>query len=74
MHNKTLEHIGAFFGVVGALLIAMNIPESKYGFLLFMVSSTAFMLMGYKQQMYSFLASQVVFTMINLIGIYNWFI
>ena len=37
--NKTFEMIGAICGVAGAVLVSLNISQSKYGFVLFLISS-----------------------------------
>jgi hypothetical protein len=31
--------VGAIFGVAGAVLVSLNISQSKYGFVLFLISS-----------------------------------
>jgi nicotinamide riboside transporter PnuC len=72
--NKILEQVGAVTGILGAILIAMNFEYSKWGFVLFLFSSGALALMGYRKKMYSFLVMQLFFQCINVIGIYNWFI
>jgi nicotinamide riboside transporter PnuC len=40
--NKTFEMIGTVCGVAGAVLVSLNIPQSKYGFVLFLISSILF--------------------------------
>ena len=50
--NKIFEMIGAICGVSGAVLVSLNIPQSKYGFVLFLISSILYTIR------YSFLAKK----------------
>ena len=34
-----MDKLGSFFGIVGAILVAINIPESKYGFVILLFSA-----------------------------------
>ncbi|MBF0186255.1 MAG: nicotinamide mononucleotide transporter [Magnetococcales bacterium] len=67
-----LKWIGTVTGVTGALLVAMNIPQSGYGFLLFLVSSTSWFIAAYRMREISLMILQAVFTVINLIGVWRW--
>lgn len=71
-HSKLLEFIGALTGVAGAILLALNIPESGYGFLFFLVSSTALSIFAVQEKLRYLLMMQVVFTVINAVGVYRW--
>jgi nicotinamide riboside transporter PnuC len=73
MLDKTLEIIGSISGVLGAVLIASNTDATKYGFILFTISSAAFAWMGWRKGMYPFFTTQMIFQAINVIGIYRWF-
>lgn len=70
--NKALEYIGATAGVVGALLISLNIPESKYGFLIFLISSLSLTVFSYREKLKALMTMQVVFIAINSFGVYRW--
>jgi hypothetical protein len=69
---SALKWLGTAAGIAGALWIALNLPSSGWGFLLFLLSSmswgTAALLMGES----SLLLLQGVFTVINLLGIWRW--
>ena len=66
--------IGTIFGVVGAALIALNIAVSGWGFVLFLVSSVSWTVAGVMMRENSLILLNVVFTAINLLGIYRWLI
>ncbi|MBF0097138.1 MAG: hypothetical protein HQM04_10800 [Magnetococcales bacterium] len=67
-----LKWIGTATGVLGALLVALHIPQSGYGFLLFLVSSTSWFVAAYRMREFSLMFLQGVFTVINLIGVWRW--
>ncbi|MBF0098234.1 MAG: nicotinamide mononucleotide transporter [Magnetococcales bacterium] len=68
----SLKWIGTVTGVAGALLVAMNIPQSGYGFLLFLLSSVSWFIAAYRMHEISLMILQAVFTVINLIGVWRW--
>ena len=65
---------GTIFGVIGAALIAMNLPISGWGFVLFLVSSISWTVAGVRMRENSLVLLNVVFTAINLLGVYRWLI
>jgi len=71
--NKLFEMIGAICGVAGAVLVSLNIPQSKYGFVLFLVSSILLGVVSWQRKMRYLLTMQIVFLGINVIGIVRWF-
>ena len=71
--NKTFEMIGAICGVSGAVLVSFNIPQSKYGFVLFLISSILLGIVSWQRKMQYLLTMQMVFLGINIIGIVQWF-
>ena len=71
--NKLFEMIGAVCGVAGAVLVSLNIPQSKYGFVLFLVSSILLGVVSWQRKMRYLLTMQIVFLGINVIGIVRWF-
>jgi nicotinamide riboside transporter PnuC len=72
--NKLLEQVGAVTGILGAILIAANFEYSKWGFVVFIISTTCLAWLGYRKKMYSFFGMQLFFQVINCVGIYRWFI
>jgi len=71
--NKLFEMIGAVCGVAGAVLVSLNIPQSKYGFVLFLVSSILLGVVSWQRKMRYLLTMQMVFLGINVVGIVRWF-
>jgi len=71
--NKLFEMIGAICGVAGAVLVSLNIPESKYGFVLFLISSILLGIVSWQRKMQYLLSMQIVFLGINVIGVFRWF-
>ena len=58
--------------IVGSLLIALNIPVSKWGYLLFLLSSMSGIYVGTKTRKSLTIMNQY-FTIVNVIGVYRWF-
>jgi nicotinamide riboside transporter PnuC len=71
--NKLFEMIGAICGVAGAVLVSLNIPESKYGFALFLISSILLGIVSWQRKMQYLLSMQIVFLGINVVGVFRWF-
>ena len=67
-----LKWIGTVTGVVGALIVAMNMPWSGYGFILFTIPSMTWGMVAWKMREHSLLVLQTVFLCINLMGIWRW--
>ena len=64
--------LGTIAGVVGAMLIALNIGQVGMGFILFTVSSTLWLIAGWMHREMSLVVLQGVFLVIDIVGIYNW--
>jgi nicotinamide riboside transporter PnuC len=73
INYKILEMIGAICGVSGAVLVSLNIPQSKYGFVLFLISSVLLGIVSWQRKMQYLLTMQMVFLGINAVGIFRWF-
>ena len=67
-----LKWLGTVAGIGGAVLVALNIPASGWGFVFFLVSSVCWGTAALTIREWSLLLLQGVFTIINLIGIYRW--
>ena len=59
-------------GVVGAIMIALNLGLVIYGFGLFLISSLLWSVIGWLQRDTSLVVLQGAFTIINIVGIYRW--
>lgn len=67
-----LKWLGTAAGILGALLVALNIPASGWGFVLFLVSSSAWTTAAAIMRDRALAALNLAFTAINLIGIWRW--
>ncbi len=70
--NSVLAWIGAAAGVLGAVLLSLNISISAYGYLLFMVSSLCLTVWARREKQNHQLMMQLVFTIINVNGCIQW--
>lgn len=66
--------LGSALGSCGALLLAMNIALSMWGWVIFTASSLLLLLWSLRGHHYHQLAMQGVFLMTNLLGVYRWII
>ena len=64
--------VGSIFGIAGALILALNLPASGFGYLFFLVSSAAWTYSSVKMKSTSLFMMQSVFTVINVIGVVRW--
>lgn len=72
--DKAVGWLGSIAGIGGAILLALNIPASGYGYLLFLMSSIALSAWAYRTGASHALVMQAVFSVINTVGVYNWLI
>lgn len=70
---SVMKWIGTATGVAGALIVAMNLGLVAHGFVLFLVSSILWSLVGWMQREASLVVLQGTFTAINVVGIVRWF-
>lgn len=68
-----LEWFGAITGVIAGLLIALNLPHSKWGYAIYIVSNLALLWFAFKKQLYGILTMQLVYFVISVIGLVRWF-
>ncbi len=64
--------IGTGTGVSGAVLIALNVGAVRYGFALFLLSSSLWFAAALVQRELSLAVLQGTFTAINVIGLSRW--
>lgn len=64
--------VGTLAGCSGAFLLALNIPESPWGFVLFMLSSVSWVLAGLDMEDNYLVILNVVFSSMNALGIARW--
>lgn len=73
-NNKRLEWTGSLLAVSGALLLAINIKISPWAFVLYLISSIILLAWGLRIKAYGIATQNLVFTVINVVGIYRWLI
>ena len=66
---EVLMVVGA---IVGSTWLALNIPSSKWGYLLFLLSSAPGIYVGLKTGVKSLTITSVYFTIVNAMGVYRW--
>jgi nicotinamide riboside transporter PnuC len=72
MPLRFAKWIGTAAGVAGALVVALNLGVTAYGFMLFLISSVLWGGAGWVQRDASLVVLQGTFTAINIVGIYRW--
>lgn len=68
------DALACWTGVLGAVLMSANISYSGYAYLFWLVSSVAWILYGKAENNENIMLMNMVFTLLNLIGIYRWII
>lgn len=74
MESFLLQALGASTGVIGALLMAFKSPHKAWAWPLWVISGIAWILFSLTTQAYGLLIQQIVFTLINVFGVWNWLI
>ena len=69
-----LKWIGTGAGLAGALVIALNLPFSGWGFVLFFVSSTTWLAAAVLQRDTPLAVLSAGYTAVNILGMYRWLI
>ena len=67
-----LKWIGTALGIAGALWLALHLPSSGWGFILFTGSSSCWIVAAWRMREPSLIALNVVYCAINAVGIYRW--
>ena len=67
-----LKWIGTASGAMGALLIALNLPESGWAFVLFLISSIAWLIAGVVMRDRALWMLNLVYVGIDTLGIVRW--
>lgn len=72
--NKVLEWLGAIFGVAGNILLAVNLPESKWAFVIFVASNVCLITYAIRAKAWGLCSMYIMYNLITFIGIYRWII
>lgn len=68
------DTLGSAFGIVGALLLAWKGRLAAWAWVLWIVSSIAWVVFALSIGNKPLLAQQSVFAVINMLGVYRWLI
>ena len=68
----TIKWVGTLTGAAGALLISLNIPESGWAFVLFLLSSLSWTCAGLMSKDSALWSLNLVFVVIDIVGISRW--
>jgi len=69
-----MEWFGSITGIIGAIWLSLNMSTSRWAYPFFLSSSLVLLLWAFLQNHEGILWQQSVFTVINIIGIYRWFL
>lgn len=69
---SAIKWFGTATGVVGAVLVAANVDMVGWGFVVWAVSSAAWVYAGYVMREPSLMLLQGVFLVVDLVGIWRW--
>jgi len=72
MMLTALEWLGCIFGVLGALLLALNNRAAGWGWVAFLVSNVFWLIFGLVTGTRGLVAMQLVFSATSMLGIYRW--
>lgn len=64
--------MGSALGLAGSLVLALNAPYSRYGFLVYLGSNFAWLYHGVKTRTWSLVVMQIGFTATSFLGLRNW--
>lgn len=67
-----VEYTSTAAGIVGALLIAVNLNVVAWGYVFFLVSSLGWFLVACSKREPALAILNIVFMAVNLLGLYRW--
>ena len=70
--RAALEWSGCVFGLLGAALLAMNSPESGYGFAAFLLSNLCWIAFAAVNRHRGLLLMQIGFLSTSVLGVWRW--
>jgi len=69
---KSVKWTGAILGVVGCYLLAVNLPWSKYAFVIYFFSSLLMLSAALKEKDRQYTILNLAFLMGNILAIFKW--
>lgn len=70
--TETLKTLGVFTGIAGAAIVALNLPWSGWGFVVFLVSSLSLLWAATRMREWKLALLFVAYTVVNVVGIVRW--
>jgi hypothetical protein len=70
---SAVKWFASFLSFIGAMLIALNIEETKYAFFIFACSSVIWIYIANSMKEYSLIFLHIGFLMVDVVGLYRWF-
>jgi len=70
----TIEWVGAFFGVLGTVLLALRGPRAGMGFVAYLVSNACWLTSSWIQLQWPLFGQQMAFLASSLLGIWLWLV
>ncbi len=70
--DRAIEATGAFFGVLGTLLLATKADMAGWGFVAFLASNIGWLAFSWIRGHWFMFAQQVAFLLTSLLGIWTW--
>ena len=71
---EKLEAFGSNAGIIGAFMLAANIPYGELAWIIYLISSVCLLIWNWKNGVKHQMRMQLVFCVANIIGIYRWLI
>jgi hypothetical protein len=72
MKTKAVEWAGALTGLLGGALLAVRLPYSGYGFVLFLVSNLFWLGYGLRTRAWGMVTMQLGYTVTSVVGVVRW--
>lgn len=70
--TQRLRAAGTTFGIAGALLLALNVPASGWGYVLFLAGSAPLLALELRRRDAWLAAMWAIYTAINALGVCRW--
>jgi len=68
-----LQYTGAFFGIIGGLMVASNTRYTKYGFIHSTIASILLSIWCFISREWRYFVLNLVYLCIDIFGVYRWF-
>jgi hypothetical protein len=69
---RVLKWVGTTAGILGATLMAANVPLSGWAFVLFLISSISWTTAGLMERDTPLVALNLAFVAVDIMGVWRW--